>query len=94
MGTCWTQCCVVFRREGSRILRAGGSSYFRSSTTGEHYTIEFENLVESDEEESPGRNHRVISEEEINHRRGHHYVAISDKQLVTEGKMKAELCFL
>uniref|UniRef100_A0A8C4EGZ3 Adaptor related protein complex 1 associated regulatory protein n=1 Tax=Dicentrarchus labrax TaxID=13489 RepID=A0A8C4EGZ3_DICLA len=40
MGNCWAQCVGLFRREANRIQRGGGSKYFRSSTTGEHYTIE------------------------------------------------------
>ncbi|XP_018580477.2 AP-1 complex-associated regulatory protein-like isoform X1 [Scleropages formosus] len=91
MGACWTQCCGLIRREASRIGRpAGASMYFRSSTTGEHYTIEFENLVESDEAESPGSTHRVISEVEMAPAREHHYAAVCDKQLVTDGRIKVE----
>ncbi|XP_067374993.1 AP-1 complex-associated regulatory protein isoform X5 [Channa argus] len=69
------------------------SKYFRSSTTGEHYTIEFENLVESDEGEgeSPQLCPKPISEDEIKHLREHRYAAISDKQLVIDRKLQAEL---
>ncbi|XP_040904073.1 AP-1 complex-associated regulatory protein isoform X3 [Toxotes jaculatrix] len=92
MGNCWAYCVGLFRREANRIQRGGGSKYFRSSTTGEHYTIEFENLVESDEgEESPQPCPRPISEDEIKHLREHHYTAISDKQILIDQKLQAEL---
>ncbi|XP_067374997.1 AP-1 complex-associated regulatory protein isoform X8 [Channa argus] len=93
MGNCWAYCVGLFRREANRIQRGGGSKYFRSSTTGEHYTIEFENLVESDEGEgeSPQLCPKPISEDEIKHLREHRYAAISDKQLVIDRKLQAEL---
>ncbi|KAG7458967.1 hypothetical protein MATL_G00226290 [Megalops atlanticus] len=91
MGNCWAQCCGVFRREANRIQRGGGSKYFRSSTTGEHYTIEFENLVESDEVDSPGSSPRPISEDEIAHLKEQRYAAISDKQTLIDEKLQAEL---
>ncbi|KAM9469789.1 AP-1 complex-associated regulatory protein isoform 2-T2 [Clarias gariepinus] len=91
MGNCWTQCTAIFRREASRIQRGGGSKYFRSSTTGEHYTIEFENLVESDEGESSQSCARPISEEEIGHLKELRYAAIADKQTLIDDKLNAEL---
>ncbi|KAM9850078.1 AP-1 complex-associated regulatory protein isoform 2-T2 [Aulostomus maculatus] len=91
MGNCWAQCVGLFRREASRIQRGGGSKYFRSSTTGEHYTIEFENLVESDEAESPLPCPRPISEDEMGHLREHRYAAISDQQVLIDQKLQAEL---
>ncbi|XP_036407256.1 AP-1 complex-associated regulatory protein-like isoform X1 [Megalops cyprinoides] len=91
MGTCWTQCCKIFRREASRIQRGRGSKYFRSSTPGEHYTIEFENLVDSDEEQSPQSCARAISEEEMGHLKALRYAAISDKQAALDEKLRAEL---
>ncbi|XP_026873187.2 AP-1 complex-associated regulatory protein isoform X2 [Electrophorus electricus] len=91
MGNCWTQCCGIFRREANRIQRGGGSKYFRSSTTGEHYTIEFENLVESDEGESSHSCPRPISEEEIGHLKEQCYGAIVDKQMLIDEKLNAEL---
>ncbi|XP_029021580.1 AP-1 complex-associated regulatory protein isoform X4 [Betta splendens] len=93
MGNCWAYCVGLFRREANRIQRGGGSKYFRSSTTGEHYTIEFENLVESDEGEgeSPQPCPRPISEDEIKHLREHRYTAISDKQVLIDQKLQAEL---
>ncbi|TKS72685.1 AP-1 complex-associated regulatory protein 2c18 [Collichthys lucidus] len=91
MGNCWAQCVGLFRREASRIHRGGGSKYFRSSTTGEHYTIEFENLVESDEAESPQPCPRPISEDEIKNLKEHRYTAISDKQILIDQKIQLEL---
>uniref|UniRef100_A0A7N6BWP6 Adaptor related protein complex 1 associated regulatory protein n=1 Tax=Anabas testudineus TaxID=64144 RepID=A0A7N6BWP6_ANATE len=94
MGNCWAYCVGLFRREANRIQRGGGSKYFRSSTTGEHYTIEFENLVESDE------HHyillfisycRPISEDEIKHLKEHRYAAISDNQVLIDQKLQVEL---
>lgn len=91
MGNCFAQCVGLFRREANRIQRGGGSKYFRSSTTGEHYTIEFENLVESDEAESPQPCPRPISEDEIKHLKEHRYTALSDNQVVIDQKIQAEL---
>ncbi|XP_056152536.1 AP-1 complex-associated regulatory protein [Lampris incognitus] len=91
MGNCWAYCATMCRREASRAARGGGSKYFRSSTTGEHYTIEFENLVESDEAESPQPCPRPINEDEIRHLRDHRYAAISDKQTLIDQRLQAEL---
>ncbi|XP_016341053.1 AP-1 complex-associated regulatory protein [Sinocyclocheilus anshuiensis] len=91
MGNCWAQCFGLFRREANRIQRGGGSKYFRSSTAGEHYTIEFENLVESDEGESSQSCPRPISDEEISHLKEHRYAAISDKQALIDEKLNEEL---
>uniref|UniRef100_A0A3Q2VQJ5 Adaptor related protein complex 1 associated regulatory protein n=2 Tax=Haplochromini TaxID=319058 RepID=A0A3Q2VQJ5_HAPBU len=91
MGNCWAYCVGLFRRETNRIQRGGGSKYFRSSTTGEHYTIEFENLVESDEAESPQPCPRPISDDEIKNLKEHRYAAISDKQIVIDQKLRAEV---
>ncbi|TNN41089.1 AP-1 complex-associated regulatory protein [Liparis tanakae] len=91
MGNCWTYCVGLFRREASRIQRGGGSKYFRSSTTGEHYTIEFENLVESDEAESPQPCPRPISEDEIKHLKTHRYTALTDNQILIDQKLQVEL---
>ncbi|XP_043113575.1 AP-1 complex-associated regulatory protein isoform X2 [Puntigrus tetrazona] len=90
MGNCWAQCFGLFRREANRIQRGGGSKYFRSSTAGEHYTIEFENLVESDEGESSQSCPRPVSEEEMGHLKEHRYAAISDKQVLIDEKLNAE----
>ncbi|XP_017295805.1 AP-1 complex-associated regulatory protein isoform X2 [Kryptolebias marmoratus] len=91
MGNCWAYCVRLFRREANRIQRGGGSKYFRSTTTGEHYTIEFENLVESDEAESPQPCPRPISEDELKHLKEHRYAAISDKQVLIDQKLQTEL---
>uniref|UniRef100_A0A3B4YMD6 Adaptor related protein complex 1 associated regulatory protein n=1 Tax=Seriola lalandi dorsalis TaxID=1841481 RepID=A0A3B4YMD6_SERLL len=91
MGNCWAYCVGLFRREANRIQRGGGSKYFRSSTTGEHYTIEFENLVESDEVSLIIFLIMPISEDEIKHLREHRYTAISDKQILIDQKLQAEL---
>ncbi|MBN3319874.1 AP1AR protein, partial [Atractosteus spatula] len=91
MGNCWAWCCGVFKRETNRIQRGGGSKYFRTSAAGEHFTIEFENLVESDEAESPGSSIRAISEDEIVHLKEQRYGAISDKQTLVDEKLNSEL---
>ncbi|XP_066505166.1 AP-1 complex-associated regulatory protein isoform X2 [Hoplias malabaricus] len=91
MGNCWTQCLGLFRREANRIQRGGGSKYFRSSTAGEHYTIEFENLVESDEGESSQSCIRPISQEEFDHLKEQRYGAIADKQTLIDEKLNVEL---
>uniref|UniRef100_A0A673LV31 AP-1 complex-associated regulatory protein-like n=1 Tax=Sinocyclocheilus rhinocerous TaxID=307959 RepID=A0A673LV31_9TELE len=75
MGNCWAQCFGLFRQEANRIQRGGGSKYFRSSTAGEHYTIEVQ----------------PVSEEEINHLKEQCYTAISDKQVLIDEKLNAEL---
>ncbi|XP_007247522.3 AP-1 complex-associated regulatory protein isoform X1 [Astyanax mexicanus] len=91
MGNCWTHCLGLYRREANRIQRGGGSKYFRSSTVGEHTTIEFENLVDSDEGESSQSCPRPISEEEIGHLKELRYGAITDKQTLIDEKLTAEL---
>ncbi|XP_034085077.1 AP-1 complex-associated regulatory protein isoform X1 [Gymnodraco acuticeps] len=91
MGNCWAYCAGFFRREANRIQRGGGSKYFRSTTTGEHYTIEFENLVESDEAESPQPCPRPINEEEIKNLKEHRYAALQDQQILIDQKLQAEL---
>ncbi|KAM7389378.1 hypothetical protein PAMP_023362 [Pampus punctatissimus] len=82
MGNCWAYCVGLFRRETNRIQRGGGSKYFRSSTTGEHYTIEAE---------SPQSCPRPISEDEIKNLREHRYAAISDTQILIDQKLQQEL---
>ncbi|XP_063116705.1 AP-1 complex-associated regulatory protein isoform X1 [Cavia porcellus] len=90
---CWTQCCGLLRREAGRLQRAGGggSKYFRTCSRGEHLTIEFENLVESDEGESPGSSHRPLTEEEIIDLRERHYDSIAEKQKDLDKKIQKEL---
>ncbi|XP_068137474.1 AP-1 complex-associated regulatory protein isoform X1 [Hyperolius riggenbachi] len=91
MGICWTRCCSLFRRESSRIQRAGGGSkYFKSCSRGEHFTIEFENLVESDEGESPGSSQRPLSEEEITDLKERHYNSIAQRQNADDVRLQHE----
>uniref|UniRef100_A0A3Q2DGC3 Adaptor related protein complex 1 associated regulatory protein n=1 Tax=Cyprinodon variegatus TaxID=28743 RepID=A0A3Q2DGC3_CYPVA len=92
MGNCWAFCVGLFRKEANRIQRGGGSKYFRSTATGEHYTIEFENLVESDEASlSSCFIFRPINEDELSHLKEQRYAAISDKQVLIDQKLQAEL---
>nr|XP_056711003.1 AP-1 complex-associated regulatory protein [Euleptes europaea] len=67
------------------------SKYFRTCSTGEHFTIEFENLVESDEGESPGSSQRPLTEEEIADLRARHYNSIAEKQRTVDHKLQSEL---
>ncbi|XP_055650971.1 AP-1 complex-associated regulatory protein isoform X2 [Falco peregrinus] len=92
MGNCWAQwCCgLFFRREAGRLQRGGGSKYFRTCSTGEHFTIEFENLVESDEGDSPGSSHRPLTEEEIADLKDRHYDSIAEKQRAVDLKLQSE----
>ncbi|XP_070272921.1 AP-1 complex-associated regulatory protein isoform X5 [Myotis yumanensis] len=66
------------------------SKYFRTCSRGEHLTIEFENLVESDEGESPGSSHRPLTEEEIVDLRERHYDSIAEKQKDLDMKIQKE----
>ncbi|KAM4709717.1 AP-1 complex-associated regulatory protein isoform 1-T1 [Discoglossus pictus] len=92
MGICWTRCCSLFRRESSRLQRAGGGSkYFRTCSRGEHFTIEFENLVESDEGESPASSQRPLSEEEIADLKEKQYESIVERQRADDVKIQNEL---
>ncbi|XP_011884451.1 PREDICTED: AP-1 complex-associated regulatory protein isoform X2 [Cercocebus atys] len=91
---CWTQCFGLLRKEAGRLQRVGGgggSKYFRTCSRGEHLTIEFENLVESDEGESPGSSHRPLTEEEIVDLRERHYDSIAEKQKDLDKKIQKEL---
>ncbi|XP_036096696.1 AP-1 complex-associated regulatory protein isoform X2 [Molossus molossus] len=87
---CWTQCFGRLRRDAGRLQRGGGSKYFRTCSRGEHLTIEFENLVESDEGESPGSSHRPLTEEEIVDLRERHYDSIAEKQKDLDMKIQKE----
>ncbi|XP_002717135.1 AP-1 complex-associated regulatory protein isoform X3 [Oryctolagus cuniculus] len=90
---CWTQCFGLLRKEAGRLQRVGGgggSKYFRTCSRGEHLTIEFENLVESDEGESPGSSHRPLTEEEIVDLRERHYDSIAEKQKDIDKKIQKE----
>uniref|UniRef100_A0A674GBL7 Adaptor related protein complex 1 associated regulatory protein n=1 Tax=Taeniopygia guttata TaxID=59729 RepID=A0A674GBL7_TAEGU len=90
MGNCWAQwCCgLFFRRDPGRIQRGGGSKYFRTCSTGEHFTIEFENLVESDEVSTWGI--MPLTEEEIADLKERHYDSIAEKQRVVDLKLQTE----
>uniref|UniRef100_A0A674GDP5 Adaptor related protein complex 1 associated regulatory protein n=1 Tax=Taeniopygia guttata TaxID=59729 RepID=A0A674GDP5_TAEGU len=83
MGNCWAQwCCgLFFRRDPGRIQRGGGSKYFRTCSTGEHFTIEGE---------SPGSSHRPLTEEEIADLKERHYDSIAEKQRVVDLKLQTE----
>ncbi|XP_043917479.1 AP-1 complex-associated regulatory protein isoform X2 [Protopterus annectens] len=91
MGNCCSSCLGLFRKQTNRIQRGGGSKYFRTSSGGEHYTIEFENLVESDEGESPGSNQRPLSEEEISALKERRYDSIAENQKLADAKLQTEL---
>ncbi|EHB10454.1 Gamma1-adaptin brefeldin A resistance protein [Heterocephalus glaber] len=52
---------------------------------------QFENLVESDEGESPGSSHRPLTEEEIVDLRERHYDSIAEKQKDLDRKIQKEL---
>ncbi|KAM9329367.1 AP-1 complex-associated regulatory protein [Gastrophryne carolinensis] len=91
MGICWTRCWSLFRRESGRIPRAGGGSKYFRNCSGEHFTIEFENLVESDEGESPGSSQRPLSEEEISYLKDRHYNAIAERQVADDVRLQHEL---
>uniref|UniRef100_A0A8D0DRB4 Adaptor related protein complex 1 associated regulatory protein n=1 Tax=Salvator merianae TaxID=96440 RepID=A0A8D0DRB4_SALMN len=85
MGNSWAAqwCCWLFpRREAGRIQRGGGSKYFRTCSTGEHFTIEGE---------SPGSSQRPLTEEEIVALRERHYNSIAEKQRTLDDKIQSEL---
>ncbi|XP_051866409.1 AP-1 complex-associated regulatory protein isoform X2 [Pristis pectinata] len=90
MGNCWARCMRLFRKEANRIQRGGGSKYFRTTAVGEHFTIEFENLVESDETESPGSNQRPINEDEVQILHNRQYDTLTQKQLVADTQLQSE----
>lgn len=54
-------------------------------------TIEFENLVESDEGESPGSSHRPLTEDEIADLQERHYDSIAEKQKDVDRKIQRQL---
>ncbi|XP_062902436.1 AP-1 complex-associated regulatory protein isoform X2 [Mobula hypostoma] len=90
MGNCWARCMRLFRKEANRIQCGGGSKYFRTTSVGEHFTIEFENLVESDETESPGSNQRPISEDEVQILHDRQYDALTQKQVAVDTQIQSE----
>ncbi|XP_023603631.1 AP-1 complex-associated regulatory protein isoform X5 [Myotis lucifugus] len=81
---CWEQ------RQQEKRSPNRRSKYFRTCSRGEHLTIEFENLVESDEGESPGSSHRPLTEEEIVDLRERHYDSIAEKQKDLDMKIQKE----
>ncbi|NXD69134.1 AP1AR protein, partial [Eolophus roseicapillus] len=86
MGNCWAQwCCgLFFRRDAGRLQRGGGSKYFRTCSTGEHFTIEVKSLCFS-------HAFRPLTEEEIADLKDRHYDSIAEKQRVVDMKLQAEL---
>lgn len=91
MGNYWVRCMRLFRKEANRIQRGGGSKYFRTTSGGEHFTIEFENLVESDETESPGSNQRPINEDEVQILHSRQYETLTQKQVAVDTQLQTEL---
>ncbi|XP_032874656.1 AP-1 complex-associated regulatory protein isoform X3 [Amblyraja radiata] len=90
MGNCWVRCMRLFRKEANRIQRGGGSKYFRTTSGGEHFTIEFENLVESDETESPGSNQRPINDDEVQILHSRQYETLTQKQVAVDTQLQTE----
>ncbi|KAF1544968.1 AP-1 complex-associated regulatory protein, partial [Eudyptes schlegeli] len=94
MGNCWAQwCCgLFFRREAGRLQRGGGSKYFRTCSTGEHFTIEVSANISID-----GvflcfsHAFRPLTEEEIADLKDRHYDSIAEKQKVVDMKLQSEL---
>ncbi|NWR62140.1 AP1AR protein, partial [Bucorvus abyssinicus] len=86
MGNCWAQwCCgLFFRREPGRLQRGGGSKYFRTCSTGEHFTIEVIFLCFP-------LAFRPLTEEEIADLKDRHYDSIAEKQRVVDLKLQSEL---
>ncbi|NXU98468.1 AP1AR protein, partial [Cettia cetti] len=96
MGNCWAQwCCgLFFRRDPGRIQRGGGSKYFRTCSTGEHFTIEVSTDIFSDLRKTFlcfSRAPRPLTEEEIADLKDRHYDSIAEKQRVVDLKLQSEL---
>ncbi|NXB69733.1 AP1AR protein, partial [Donacobius atricapilla] len=96
MGNCWAQwCCgLFFRRDPGRIQRGGGSKYFRTCSTGEHFTIEVSTHIFSDLRKTVlcfSRASRPLTEEEIADLKDRHYDSIAEKQRVVDLKLQSEL---
>ncbi|KAK1196711.1 AP1AR protein, partial [Pygoscelis papua] len=99
MGNCWAQwCCgLFFRREAGRLQRGGGSKYFRTCSTGEHFTIEVSAYVSSDLKKKKkvflcfSHAFRPLTEEEIADLKDRHYDSIAEKQRVVDMKLQSEL---
>ncbi|NXF38790.1 AP1AR protein, partial [Nyctibius bracteatus] len=104
MGNCWAQwCCgLFFRREPGRLQRGGGSKYFRTCSTGEHFTIEdYMGMFKCSLGLSRINNRwsllcfshafRPLTEEEIADLKARHYDSIAEKQRVVDMKLQSEL---
>ncbi|NXT05814.1 AP1AR protein, partial [Prunella fulvescens] len=90
MGNCWAQwCCgLLFRRDAGRIQRGGGSKYFRTCSTGEHFTIEVSTYIFNGAFLCFPR---PLTEEEIADLKERHYNSIAEKQRAVDLKLQAEL---
>ncbi|NWZ84971.1 AP1AR protein, partial [Poecile atricapillus] len=96
MGNCWAQwCCgLFFRRDPGRIQRGGGSKYFRTCSTGEHFTIEVKLSCMNNRWSfflSFSHASRPLTEEEIADLKDRHYDSIAEKQRVVDLKLQSEL---
>ncbi|NXN32327.1 AP1AR protein, partial [Nycticryphes semicollaris] len=93
MGNCWAQwCCgLFFRREASRLQRGGGSKYFRTCSTGEHFTIEVSAYFSNGVFLCFSHAFRPLTEEEIADLKERHYDSIAEKQRVVDLKLQSEL---
>ncbi|NXK86015.1 AP1AR protein, partial [Formicarius rufipectus] len=99
MGNCWAQwCCgLFFRKDAGRLQRGGGSKYFRTCSTGEHFTIEVSAHNYSDLRKKYGAflcfcpAFRPLTEEEIADLKERHYDSIAQKQRVVDLKLQSEL---
>ncbi|KAF1609355.1 UNVERIFIED_CONTAM: AP-1 complex-associated regulatory protein, partial [Eudyptes robustus] len=93
MGNCWAQwCCgLFFRREAGRLQRGGGSKYFRTCSTGEHFTIEVSAYISIGVFLCFSHAFRPLTEEEIADLKDRHYDSIAEKQRVVDMKLQSEL---
>ncbi|NWW51693.1 AP1AR protein, partial [Pedionomus torquatus] len=93
MGNCWAQwCCGLFlRREAGRLQRGGGSKYFRTCSTGEHFTIEVSAYFSNGVFLCFSHAFRPLTEEEIADLKERHYDSIAEKQRVVDMKLQSEL---
>ncbi|NXL12080.1 AP1AR protein, partial [Mesembrinibis cayennensis] len=93
MGNCWAQwCCgLFFRREAGRLQRGGGSKYFRTCSTGEHFTIEVSAYISNGIFLCFSHAFRPLTEEEIADLKDRHYDSIAEKQRVVDMKLQSEL---
>ncbi|NXU94700.1 AP1AR protein, partial [Xiphorhynchus elegans] len=93
MGNCWAQwCCgLFFRRDAGRLQRGGGSKYFRTCSTGEHFTIEVSPYIFNGAFLCFSLAFRPLTEEEIADLKERHYDSIAEKQRVVDLKLQSEL---